>query len=167
MCSWQRLSVVILLIFSITGCGGSDRPSLVVVTGKVTMDGQPLAGASIAMKFVSDDPDNKYGRPSRAFTDAGGTFKPSAYGDAEGIPTGKYKVAIIKQEIPENYNAENPGSVPVNIKWITPRYYSDIETSGIEVEVTSSGMTPETITIQSNGSAEVENTGQTFNPNDP
>ncbi|MCA9033731.1 MAG: hypothetical protein KDA91_01315 [Planctomycetaceae bacterium] len=153
--------------FLLCGCGGSGRPSLVVVTGKVTLDGKPLEGASIAMKFVSDDPDNKYGRPSRAVSDSSGQFKPAAYGDAEGIPTGKYKVAIYKQEIPEGYNAEDPAANPVNIKWITPRYYSDIDTSGIEIEVTSDGITPETIALQSNGSVEVQNTGQTVDPNAP
>lgn len=155
-----------ILLLVVTGCG-SDRPSLVTVTGRVTLDGKPLAGAQVAMKLVIDDPDNTYGRPSRGVTDAQGVFKPGAYGDAAGIPTGKYKVAVIRQEIPENYNAENPAAVPVNIRWITPRYYSDIDASGLEVEVTSEGMVPEILALQSNGPGEIENTGVRRRANDP
>lgn len=155
-----------LLILASFGCGG-DRPSLVTVTGKVTLDGKPLEGANVAMKLITEDSDNKYGRPSRGLTDAQGSFKPSSYGDEEGIPAGKYKVAVIKQEIPENYNAENPAAVPVNIRWVTPRYYSDIDSSGLEVEVTSAGMVPEVLALESNGPGEVENTGVKRGANDP
>lgn len=160
-----RAGFVLLSLLTV-GCG-SDRPSLVIVTGKVTLDGKPLEGATVAMKLVTEDKDNRYGRPSRAFTDAQGNFRPTAYGDAEGIPTGKYKVAVMKQEIPENYNAENPAAVPVNIRWVTPRYYSDIDTSSLEVEVTSAGIVPETLALVSNGPGEIENTGVRRGANDP
>ncbi len=131
------------------------------------MDGKPLEGAQVALKYVSDDPDNTYGRPSRAFTDAQGFFKPMAYGDAEGIPVGKYRVAVIKQDIPNNYNTEDPSSVPVNIKWITPRYYSDIDSSGLEIDVTADGIVPEVIDLGSVGAGEIENTAGQSNYNDP
>lgn len=148
------------------GCGGADRPSLVEVTGQVTLNGKPLEGAMVAMKLVGGD-QAKYGRPSRATTDSQGNFQPATYGDAQGIPTGTYEVAVIKQEIPEGYNPENPAASSLNIKWITPKGYSDPANSGLKVEVTSKGMEPAVIALESDGKVQVENTRVKPRANDP
>jgi hypothetical protein len=62
---------------------------------------------------------------------------------------------VLKREVvgqlPANYNEETPEATPVTYRWITPRHYSDPETSGIEVEVTSSGLKPETIELKTDG----------------
>lgn len=164
---WHPFCHLMLLALPLVAGCGSDRPPLVTVSGRVTLDGQPLADAQVAMRLITDEEDSGYGRPSRAFTDAQGVFRPVAYGDAAGIPAGRYKVAVVKQEIPENYNAEDPAATPVNIRWVTPRYYSDIDTSGLEVEVTADGIVPDTLALQSNGPGEIENTGGQRGANDP
>ncbi len=156
---------VVIHVLCLIGCG-SDRPTLVSVSGRVTLDGKPLEGATVAMKLIEQGA-SQFGRPCRAVTDADGSYRPSAYGDAQGIPPGKYQVAVMKQEIPPNYNAENPAAVPVNIRWITPRYYSDVVTSGLVVEVSSSGISPEVLNLESTGEGEIENTGVKRRSNDP
>lgn len=157
---------LLCLVAGLVGCGGADRPKLVQVTGQVTLNGKPLEGAMVAMKLVGGD-QAKYGRPSRATTDAQGNFTPATYGDAAGIPTGTYEVAVIKQEIPDGYNAENPASTSVNIKWITPKNYSEPATSGLKVEVKADGMSPAVIALESDGKMQVENTKVKPKANDP
>lgn len=140
------------------GCGGPDRPSLVKASGKVTLDGKPVEGAMVFLTLATPDP--KYKRPARATTDAQGVFSPGTYGDGkDGLPLGKYKVGVQKTEfaekVPENFNSENPGATPVKMRWLIPKAYSDPETSGLRVEVTSSGMTPPEIQLESGGAKPV------------
>lgn len=149
----------------VVGCGGADRPDLVSVTGQVTLNGQPLEGATVALQ--RDPPDEKYRRPSRAISDASGNFTPSTYGDTPGLPPGKYKVAVMKQEIPAGYDAENPAASEVNITWITPKVYSDMATSGLTVEITSSGMVPPVLALESTGGPQIENTRAPVQTNIP
>jgi hypothetical protein len=61
-CGW----ILVPLVFALAGCGTSG-PDIAYVTGKVTMDGKPLANATVV--FV---PEN--GRPSGANTDADGNY---------------------------------------------------------------------------------------------
>ena len=164
----RSLFVVLCLTaanFIAIGCGGADRPALVEVTGQVTLNGQPLSGAAVSLQL--DPPDPAYRRPSRGMTDGSGNFSPSMYGDAKGLPPGKYKVAVIKQEVPEEFNSENPAATAVNITWITPKFYSEMETSGLTVEVTSSGMVPPVLALESSGKPEVENTRVKRPSNEP
>ena len=143
-----RVCLICLLLTSacVIGCGGADRPSLVSVKGKVTLNGQPLEGAIIAMQL--DPPDPTYKRPAQARSNAQGEFIPATYGDAEGIPVGKYRVAVVKQEFPDGYNTENPEANTKPVKYITPFRYADVETSGVTVEVTSAGISPDVIALE-------------------
>lgn len=144
----RSYSVVMLgaLLISFSGCGGADRPKLVKVTGQVTLNGEPLSGAAIMLQ--RDPPDPQYGRPSRGMTDLSGNFSGSTYAEGDGIPPGKYKVAITKLEVPEEYNSEGPEENQPPVKYITPFIYSDPERSGLTVEITSKGITPAVIELE-------------------
>lgn len=78
------------LVLSVTGCGGSDRPPLVEASGVLTVDGKTIEGASVSIISVEG------GRPSSAITDAEGRFDLKSYSDADGVPAGEYKVAVVK-----------------------------------------------------------------------
>jgi hypothetical protein len=147
----------------LAGCGGSDRPSLTKVSGTVTLDGQPLEGAMVSFQYVADEK-SKYQRPSSGVTDAQGKFTLGTYDKDDGLPVGKYKVAIQKRELvgqlPPDYNEEMAGSYNLTYKWITPRSYSSPETSGLEAEVTRSELKPAVFDLKTNGAQpEIERTG--------
>jgi len=130
----------------------------VKASGTIMLDGKPVEGAMVFMKLATPDP--KYKRPARGTTDAQGVFFPGTYGDGkDGLPLGKYKVGVQKTEfaekLPANFNAENPAATPVKMRWLIPKAYSDPETSGLVVEVTSSGMTPAEIKLDSGGAQPV------------
>lgn len=151
-----KLPVLLMALGSFAGCS-DGRPSLVPVSGKVTLNGAPLAGALIG--FEPDGIDG-YNRPSISTTDSSGNFVVGTYDKADGMPAGKYKVTVLKKEVvgkvPENFNTEDTAAnvQPVRYQWTVPRKYSTSADSGLTVEVTSSGMTPSEIALS--GEAETE-----------
>jgi hypothetical protein len=153
------------------GCGSSERPALVEVTGTVTLDGKPLEGAQVVLKPLKVD-DPKFKRPARSTTDAQGKFSPNAYGDAKGLPPGKYGIGVSKREVvgklPDNFNTENPELTPANFRLLVPKPYESPDTSNLEIEITAKGITPETIALETGGSKpQVESTAKKRNMNEP
>lgn len=168
----NRLGTFFVLGLAVTmlGCGGNGRPRLAKVSGAVHLDGKPVEGVQVAMVFVTDAK-AKYQRPSFAITDAQGKFTPQTYGKDDGLPVGKYKVGVQKRELigqlPKDFDSENPGKYNLKYKWITPMSAGQPDSSGITVEVTSSGMKPEVIELKSAAQPEVELTGPQKRANDP
>jgi Carboxypeptidase regulatory-like domain len=74
-----------VLALTFAGCGGAQTSP---VEGTVTLDGKPLAGASV--QFV---PQGK-GRDATAETDKDGQFAMSTFKPRDGVLPGSYKVVI-------------------------------------------------------------------------
>ncbi len=154
-------SLLILSLFC-CGCGGDGRPSLVKVEGTITLDGEPLEGANIA--FIPDA-SNGIQRGSRSTSGSGGKFVVGTYAGDDGIPTGKYKVTVIKEELvgelPEGYNSEDPAAntKPVKMKLFTPENYSKPEETDLTVEVTADGMSPAAIALTGGGGPTTRSVG--------
>lgn len=150
--------LMICSLFLLTGCGGDGRPTLVPIEGSVTLDGQPLDGATIA--FIPNT-GNTIQRGSKGSSTSGGKFTVGTYANDDGIPVGSYKVTVIKKELvsklPDDYNSEDPAASrkPIKYKWITPQSYSIPGESGLTVEITSDGMSPSTIALTSDGASPV------------
>lgn len=150
----SRLAFAGMLLASGLGCGGDTRPRIVPVTGTVLLDGQPLEGAAISFIPESSSPKG-YARPSMATTDQSGQFTPETYQPGDGLPVGKFKMIVRKQQyltmqgqvIPESSEAPLPKTY--QLRWIVPKMYSLAETTPLTVEVTSSGMNPSQLQLQS------------------
>jgi hypothetical protein len=82
----------------LAGCGGSSFPS---VTGTVTMDGQPLSGATV----VFNPEGGGGGQIATGLTDGGGKFTMGTIKKGDGVRPGKYRVTVTK-------TAEKPKPVP-------------------------------------------------------
>jgi hypothetical protein len=93
------------------GCGGgaSDTPELGQVSGTVTLDGQPLAGANL--EFVPQEG----GRPSVGTTDEAGHYELRYSQDEPGAKVGTHTVSIrtfsysapdVPEKLPAKYNAQ-------------------------------------------------------------
>ena len=76
----RALAVAIGL--SVAGCSTSDQPQLGTVHGKVTLDGQPLAGAIVVFSPVAE------GRQSFAETNAEGEYELIDLRDTRGAIVG-------------------------------------------------------------------------------
>lgn len=158
-----RLCFATVLLLN-AGCG-DGRPTLVPVTGTVTLNGQPVDGALVGFEPQGIE---GYNRPSIATTDAQGKFVVGTYDKADGMPKGSYKVSVLKKDpigkLPENFNTEDTAAnpQPVKYQWTVPQKYSSTADSGLTVEVTSDGLNPSTIALT--GEAEVENSSGAVPP---
>ncbi|MBX3436799.1 MAG: carboxypeptidase regulatory-like domain-containing protein [Planctomycetaceae bacterium] len=69
------------------GCAARKGPDLGRVEGTVTLDGQPLAGATVTVIPAG-------GRPSRGVTDASGHYRLKYKRDAEGVVFGTHPIRV-------------------------------------------------------------------------
>lgn len=91
----HAFSLVAISSLLLMGCGGGTRS----VRGVVTLDGAPVAGATVL--FMPDGP----GHPASGFTSSDGTFRLTTYKEDDGALPGNYRVLIQKTEA-----AKDPGS---------------------------------------------------------
>lgn len=86
------LLLLLALLADVSGCGPSNRPKLVTVTGKVMMNGRPLTAGAIIF-HPSDGNSFRDDKPSSLLqTDGSFLIKTFPFGD--GVPPGKYKVTL-------------------------------------------------------------------------
>jgi hypothetical protein len=127
------------IVFLVTGCGPS-RPKTAPVSGVVTLDGKPVAGASVMLT-----PDDG-GRPALGESDAEGKFALATFEPGDGALVGKHHVTVRKVEI-SGVQADRDGlsGQPmrggVREKWVIPKKYSNSKEWDHTVEV-KSGMEP-------------------------
>jgi len=119
------LVVCVFALVVIVGC--NQGPQRVPVSGKVVIDGVPLAKGTI--RFVP-----KSGRPASSLIAADGSFRVamkslSAGGGEEiGLVPGSYRIAVLATEaLGETEDAE--------IRWLVPRHYGNFRTSGLETDI--------------------------------
>ncbi len=146
--------VTLSLVSVLGGCKGSDKPDTVPVSGKVTLDGVPVEGASVM--FRPEGP----GRPGTAMTDANGMYSLSSYGEPnDGAVPGVYTVAVIKiggpgasalagsLPPPSDPNAlstisATPGTNSAEVpetEYFVPKKYTDPSTSGLKLTIPEDG----------------------------
>jgi len=98
---------LVLMLLSISGCGGNSQKSeveLFTATGKVTVDGEPLAEANMEFVPVGDT----RGQGGVAITDFEGNYSAETpYGET-GLPAGEYQVVISKLELPKGVHFDVP-----------------------------------------------------------
>jgi len=88
----------VALMVTLVGCGAS-HPTLTIVTGTVTYDGEPLADATVA---VMPDGGDGTSKPADGVTDASGQFKlTTTFPDGaivDGAVEGSYTLRVVKYE---------------------------------------------------------------------
>jgi hypothetical protein len=85
------MPLVVVFATCLAGCGSGDDPQLGEVSGRVTLDGEPLAGA-----FIQFQPDQ--GRSSYAETDADGKYELSYMPGKPGAIVGTHTVRVTTSE---------------------------------------------------------------------
>ncbi len=107
----------LLLAVACVGCGGDDI-EIASVEGTVTMDGQPLANASVV--FVPES-----GRPAGASTDENGKYVLSFGGERQGAMLGKNRVRISTLADPSEDDDGN--IIPGAPETVPMKYNTDTE----------------------------------------
>ena len=134
-------AILVTVGIVLTGCSNSSRPSTYPVTGTVTMQGQPVAGAAIT--FV---PTGNEGEAASAITDSEGKYALTTWRAGDGARPGEYRVKVSKQEqttvdpskMVKNLSIEEEQKIyveskkpPPPRKSLIPSKYQDDQTSGI------------------------------------
>jgi hypothetical protein len=136
-------AAVFCLFILIAGCGGAaddkwtkDRPKTFQVSGTVSLNGTPVAGATV--NFISVD-----GKSSPfGVTDTSGRFRLTTFDQHDGAPLGNYKVTITKKTVETKPHPKEPETQPaivVKTTWDVPENYSVAAKSGLEAQVTDGG----------------------------
>lgn len=136
----------VLVVAGIIGCGPS-RPTIVPISGSVTLDGKPVPQATVLFMPVAG------GVPARGSTREDGGFTLTTFAEGDGAIAGKHRVAVSKMKM-TGIEATEDGMVPATVSgdmrtiWVTPQKYADAATSGLEVDV-SRGMAPVALALES------------------
>jgi hypothetical protein len=122
----SRSSPWVIVVLAVVGC--DDGPRMVQVSGVVTLDGAPLADAAVALYPQQEGP------MAGANSDAQGRIV-FATADRQGVIPGRYRATVIKFES-LGYDINKPDDYTnVTEKWYTPKRYSQVESSGLEYEI--------------------------------
>jgi hypothetical protein len=103
------------------------------VSGQLTLDNQPVAGAQVA--FLAEDQTRQ--GPVVTQTDGAGRYQ--LVGNAGGIPAGKYRVVVVKEALKD-------GKIPTGEKLeqaraagklfnVLPKIYEDRSTTPLQFEI--------------------------------
>ena len=138
----QKLIISVLVsLLALPGCSSSSRPATYRVTGTVTMQGKPLAGA-----FVTFVPTSNEGEAASAITDSEGKYALTTWQAGDGARPGEYRVKVSKQEqktvdpskMVKNLSIEEEQKIYVEskkprppTKSLIPSKYQDDQTSGL------------------------------------
>ncbi|HEV3235650.1 MAG TPA: carboxypeptidase-like regulatory domain-containing protein [Gemmataceae bacterium] len=90
--SGRYLALVSFLSLGIAS--GCNRSGLQSVKGVVTLDGQPVEGASVQFVLIGGEP-----RPAIGTTDKNGAFTLTTLKPDDGAAPGEYKVLVVKTEV--------------------------------------------------------------------
>ena len=143
----------VILLVALVGCG-SDRPETAPVSGKVTMRGKAIEGATVTFRPAGKEG----GRPAFATTDAEGFYELSTFGSGDGAIPGEYDVTIEKVRVKGSFKEQaavtpqppKPGekadysaymaAMSGKVKTVessgeVPPKYASSETSGLKREV--------------------------------
>lgn len=137
------IGVCVLTAVIVVGCGPRSPFPTQPIEGTVTLDGQPLDDASIALSPVADEtPDAK---PAFGQSDAQGKFKITAANgglEGKGTAVGKYVVCVTKEVgtthlTDEQIKELNDKGIPVQLvfKSVVPKKYTSPATTDLAFEV--------------------------------
>ena len=91
---WGKLGLLgLALAITLGGVGCGSGPKLVKVKGKVSLDGEPLAGGIVI--FYPQAPG---GHQANAVTESDGSFSLTTFSTGDGAIPGDYKVLVKYQE---------------------------------------------------------------------
>ncbi|MEM1303994.1 MAG: hypothetical protein AAGG46_03820 [Planctomycetota bacterium] len=114
------------LVVTLVGCGNG----LATVSGRITVDGEPIAVSESVNGRILFFPDGGTGAPAVGALDSDGEYSVST-GSQDGLLPGPYVVTVLATELIPSRDESTPPSG----RSITPRRYADPAKSGLRVNV--------------------------------
>lgn len=114
--------VVAAMLLAAVGC--ADGPDLVPVSGRVTLNGAPLAGARVNTQPIGTVEQPNPGPGSWAETDQDGYYSLElATNDRSGAVVGEHRVTVVMEE--DAYSADPTSDLPDAPSRPWPREFTD------------------------------------------
>ena len=132
------------------GCSKARLEGLVPAEGVVTLNGEPVEGATVMFAPKKIDPSRPRGS-AQALTDAAGKFKLTTLDPGDGVFPGDYYVTVTKDRVEGGMSLdevkrrrENPDSAdePAPEQTLVrelPDQYADINSSGLDQTIPAEG----------------------------
>jgi hypothetical protein len=139
----RGVHLVILLALVPAGCG----QRITAVQGLVTLEGTPVAGATVLFM-----PDKGEGRPATGFTSPDGTFHLTTSKTDDGAVSGEYRVVIQKTEATKDRDKAalsalerakahfEDNTAQKTAKPLLPQIYASYETTPLRCTVPATGV---------------------------
>jgi len=130
------LAILIASTSFLSGCSShSDDPTTYPVTGQVTLDGSPAAGAVVTFSPKSGGE----ATAAQTTTDAEGKFDVQVFLDGgkrtqRGLMPAEYRISVIQLEKPSGQSLRITSS-----RNLLPKKYASEQTSGLETTVSADG----------------------------
>lgn len=132
------LIALAFMMVAVIGCGGGSSEPLVdvvAVSGKVTLNGEPLSGAGIT--FIPQGAGT--GRPCYGATGDDGAYVLKTQDGREGCPVGKCKVIISKYAMEDGTPVgDDPEAGALGMEHLPPQY-SSAEKTKLSADVPAGG----------------------------
>lgn len=134
----------------LVGCSKARIKGLVPVEGVVTLNGEPVSGATVMFAPKKHDPSRPKGS-AQAVTDASGKFKMSTLDPGDGVFPGDYYVTVTKDRVEgglsleevkrrrENPDAADEPEPEQTLVRELPDKYADINSSGLDQTIPAEG----------------------------
>jgi hypothetical protein len=106
---WNHLAVVSCSLIFLAGCGGSERPSTVPVSGKITFAGGPPPAEGTVNFMALEAAEGFPKRPGAGKFDADGNLTVRSFTEGDGLVPGKYRVRVECWKVPPSM--DGPESV--------------------------------------------------------
>jgi len=141
-----------MALLTLAGCGGGDKwtknlPETVVAAGYITLDGEPIHGASIVGSPVGSD------HACSALSDSSGYFELRAFPSKEGAVPGSYQIGASKTievegevggvlDLGEDADHATGDEAMAGLQWVNalPANYANPVNSGIQIVVPPEGV---------------------------
>lgn len=130
----QRCVVFASLVLGVLGCGTASTKTPTetqIVTGKVTLDGQPLDTGSVLLESTDKSV------ATMVPIGKGGAFTAKTL-EGQGLPVGEYRVAVSSIKVGETDEAKLGGAGSETL----PARYQSVNTSGLKMFVTAENKSP-------------------------
>lgn len=114
-----RVMSLMAIFAMIPGCG-PDYPETIPVSGTVTLDGQPVAGAAVV--FTPEE-----GQKATGTTDASGRFELSSFQLGDGAVPGRHRVTVAKTTVDSGDEEK--------VVFLIPQEYGNLQTSELVCDV--------------------------------
>ncbi len=110
--------MLVVAVISLAGCGGSERPKTIPISGRVTIDGEP-PGEYAKLFFTPTQAASGYNkRPATGTFTPEGTYRVMSWEPDDGLVPGHYTVNVMPNEttkIPPKYQESNTSGLEVDV----------------------------------------------------